>query len=95
LTKFLLDHGASPNEQLSRCPFYSPFNIKNFQNLIWTPWTLFLLGSIAVVDKSTCSRELPELLEIFLRKDADASICLFGYQMKNIKERVVWVGLFT
>jgi hypothetical protein len=93
LTKFLLERGASPNEQLPQWQF----NVSCPESLMWTPWTLFLLGSTTVISKSAYNAwflELPkpELLEVFLRNDADASVCFLGYQTKNDKEERVVLG---
>ncbi len=92
LTKFLLDRGASPNEPLPR--FQAAFG-KEAENLVWTPWTLLLLGSIISVDMLGCPKDLrsmSELIELFLRNGADTKICLIGYQVKDVKEKQLVLG---
>jgi hypothetical protein len=88
LTKFLLAHGASPNEPLSGL---LRFHTKDSDIPVEAPWTLFLLGSIHRVYKSGYPRylcQILEVIELFLRNGADASICLLGYKVKDLKGKL-------
>jgi hypothetical protein len=86
LTEVLLDRGASPNEPLLGLLKDSE---KDSENLIWTPWTLLLLGSITSVHKSEYSDRLFEVFELFLRNGADTTICLLGYLVKGVKKQLI------